>query len=113
MFHAVSAAVPQEATARVRELAAREGWKLSVLDAGEFEDAHYRSNPVNRCFYCKTNLYAAFSPRSSAQIIAGTILNDLAEYSLGLNAARKYGVGYALVKAGIGKQKVLAAAAHL
>ncbi|HEX7955284.1 MAG TPA: hypothetical protein VF523_19655, partial [Burkholderiales bacterium] len=57
MFHAVSPAVPAQATERVRALAAREGWKLTVVDAGEFGDADYRSNPVNRCFYCKTNLY--------------------------------------------------------
>jgi uncharacterized protein len=113
MFHAVSAAVPAEATARVRELAAREGWKLSVLDAGEFEDAHYRSNPVNRCFYCKTNLYAALVPRSSAQIVAGTNLDDLAEYRPGLDAAKNHGVRHPFVEAGIDKPTVRAIARHL
>ena len=33
------------------------GWPLVVLDAGEFADARYRANPVDRCYYCKTNLY--------------------------------------------------------
>jgi uncharacterized protein len=113
MFHAVSAAVPAEATARVRELAARDGWKLSVLDAGEFEDAHYRSNPVNRCFYCKTNLYASLVPRSSAQIVAGTNLDDLAEYRPGLDAAKNHGVRHPFVEAGIDKRTVRAIARHL
>jgi len=113
MFHAVSAAVPAEATARVRELAAREGWKLSVLDAGEFEDAHYRSNPVNRCFYCKTNLYAALVPLSAAQIVAGTNLDDLAEYRPGLDAAKNHGVRHPFVEAGIDKNTVRAMARHL
>lgn len=113
MFHAVSAAVPGEATARVRELAAREGWKLTVLDAGEFEDAHYRSNPVNRCFYCKTNLYAALVPLSTAQIVAGTNLDDLAEYRPGLDAAKNHGVRHPFVEAGIDKKTVRAIARHL
>ena len=46
MFHAVSPAVPQEATARVQVLADSEGWTLTTIDAGEFDDADYRSNPV-------------------------------------------------------------------
>jgi uncharacterized protein len=113
MFHAVSPAVPHEATARVRTLAAREGWKLSVVDAGEFGDSNYRSNPVNRCFYCKTNLYGALVPRTAAQIVAGTNLDDLGEYRPGLDAARNHGVRHPFVEAGIDKNTVRAIARHL
>jgi uncharacterized protein len=113
MFHAVSPAVPQEATARVRALADSEGWLLTVIDAGEFDDAHYRSNPVNRCFYCKTNLYGAFAPRTSAQIVSGTNLDDLGEYRPGLAAAKNYGVRHPFVEAGIDKMTVRALARHL
>ncbi len=113
MFHAVSPAVPQEATDRVRTLAAREGWKLSVVDAGEFGDADYRRNPVNRCFYCKTNLYGALVPHTTAQIVAGTNLDDLGEYRPGLDAARNHGVRHPFVEAGIDKKTVRAIARHL
>ncbi len=51
MFHAVSPAVPGEATARVERLAAEQGWGLRIIDAGEFDDADYRANRVNRCFF--------------------------------------------------------------
>ena len=51
MFHAVSAAVPGDATARVERLAAEQGWRLRVIEAGEFEDASYLANPTNRCFF--------------------------------------------------------------
>lgn len=113
MFHAVSPAVPREATDRVRALAGREGWKLSVVDAGEFGDANYRSNPVNRCFYCKTNLYGALVPHTTAQIVAGTNLDDLGEYRPGLDAAKNHGVRHPFVEAGIDKQTVRAIARHL
>ena len=113
MFHAVSPAVPQEATDRVRTLAAREGWKLSVVDAGEFGDADYRRNPVNRCFYCKTNLYGALVPHTTAQIVAGTNLDDLREYRPGLDAARNHGVRHPFVEAGIDKKTVRAIARQL
>jgi len=113
MFHAVSPAVPFEATDRVRKLAAREGWKLSIVDAGEFGDESYRSNPVNRCFFCKTNLYGALVPHTIAQIVAGTNLDDLGEYRPGLDAARNHGVRHPFVEAGIDKKTVRAIARHL
>ena len=45
MLHAVSPAVPPEATARVRAYAEREGWGLEVIDAGEFADPDYLQEP--------------------------------------------------------------------
>ena len=113
MFHAVSPAVPAEATTRVRELASREGWALQVIDAGEFGDADYRSNPVNRCFYCKTNLYGAIVPHTSAQVVSGTNTNDLGEYRPGLEAAKNHDVRHPFVEAGIGKETVRAIAREL
>jgi uncharacterized protein len=113
MFHAVSPAVPLEATLRVQALAQREGWNLAVIDAGEFADADYRSNPVNRCFYCKTNLYGALAPRTGAQIVSGTNLDDLGEYRPGLAAAKNYGVRHPFVEAEIDKRTVRAIARHL
>ena len=106
MFHAVSPAVPKEATDRVRALAAGAGWILTVVDAGEFGDTNYRSNPVNRCFFCKTNLYGALVPLTRAQIVAGTNLDDLGEYRPGLDAAKNHGVRHPFVEAGIDKKTV-------
>ena len=59
MYHAAGPAVPIAARARVEAHAARHGWPLVILDAGEFADARYRANPVDRCYYCKSNLYVA------------------------------------------------------
>ena len=50
MFHALSPAVPADASARVERYAAREGWSLRKINTGEFDDPNYRANPVNRCF---------------------------------------------------------------
>ncbi len=113
MFHAVSPAVPPEATARVRDYAAREGWSLTVFDAGEFDDPAYRANPANRCFYCKTDLYGAIAARSGATLLSGTNLDDLGDWRPGLDAARRHGVRHPFVEARIDKPTVRALAAGL
>jgi uncharacterized protein len=106
VMHAVSPAVPPEATARVEAMAAQRGWSLTLVRAGEFADPNYRANPVNRCFYCKTNLYAAIRARSDRQILSGANTDDLGEYRPGLDAAREFGVRHPYVEAGIGKAQV-------
>ena len=113
MFHAVSPAVPAEATARVQEYAVREGWRLTVLDAGEFDDPAYRANPANRCFYCKTNLYGALAARTDATLLSGTNVDDLGDWRPGLKAAEEHGVRHPFVEAGIDKPTVRSLAAVL
>jgi len=106
MHHATSPAVPAEATERTQALAAREGWTLDVFDAGEFADPGYRANPVNRCFFCKTNLYGAVAARTTHQIVSGTNTDDLGEYRPGLDAARDHGVRHPFVEAGLDKAAI-------
>ncbi len=113
MHHATSPAVPAEATERTRALAAAEGWALDVFDAGEFDDPAYRANPVNRCFFCKTNLYGAVAARTSRTILSGTNLDDLGEYRPGLQAAERHGVRHPFVEAAIDKRAVRALAVEL
>ena len=113
MFHAVSSAVPTEATVRTREIADREGWALIVLDAGEFGSSDYMSNPVNRCFYCKTSLYGAIRPCTTAAMVSGTNMDDLGEYRPGLIAAKEHGVRHPFVEAHIDKQSVRAISRYL
>ena len=104
--HAASPAVPAAATARVRDLAADRGWRLRVIEAGEFADPRYRENPVNRCFFCKTNLYAAIRMVTDRPIVSGANTDDLGEYRPGLDAARAHGVRHPYLEAGIDKAGV-------
>jgi len=111
--HATGPAVPREATDRVKRHAAQAGWTLRLTDAGEYADPDYRRNPVNRCFFCKTNLYARIRGLTAATIASGTNLDDLGEYRPGLIAAGEHGVVHPFVEAGIDKRAVRALAAHL
>ena len=113
MFHAISPAVPAEATRRTQDLAEHEGWVLRIVDAHEFDSVDYLRNPVNRCFYCKTSLYGSIRPLTSAQIVSGTNLDDLGEYRPGLIAAKEHGVRHPFVEAQVGKNAVRALAREL
>jgi len=113
MFHAVSPAVPEEATERVKRLARDQGWRLRVVRAGEFTDENYLSNPVDRCFFCKTNLYACIARYSDAQILSGANLDDLGEYRPGLEAAKRHSVRHPYLEAGVDKTAVRSLARDL
>ncbi len=113
VFHAMSPAVPEVATARVRSMARTEGWSLRIIDADEFRDADYMSNPVDRCFYCKRDLYGTIADLTSSLIISGTNLDDLADYRPGLDAADKAGVRHPFVEAGIDKPGIRKLATYL
>ena len=113
MYHAVSPAVPPEATRRVRAYAAREGWRLEVMDAGEFEDARYMANPANRCYFCKTNLYGTMAARARGTLVSGTNVDDLGDFRPGLAAAGEHAVRHPYVEAGLRKDDVRALARSL
>ena len=118
--HATSPAVPAAATARVREIAARFSWHLTVIDADETTDEAYLANPVDRCRVCKSHLYDALAAVVAAGerdrggatmcVVSGTNVDDLGDYRPGLEAARARGVRHPFVEAGIDKAAVRALA---
>lgn len=112
LVHAMSPAVPEEASERVRQYADRLAWPLTLVDAGEFADERYRNNPVNRCYYCKTNLYTRLSTVWDGPIASGANLDDLGDYRPGLLAASEKQVVHPLIDAGIDKPMVRAIARH-
>lgn len=110
--HAISAAVPQEATNRCRDLATEFNWQLEEVDAREFDNKHYMANPANRCYYCKSSLFdriladttsTLISPSTAATIATGTNTDDLGDYRPGLLAARERHVWQPYVEAQIDK----------
>jgi pyridinium-3,5-biscarboxylic acid mononucleotide sulfurtransferase len=118
VVHSVSPAVPPSATMRVQRVAAELGWRLDLVESREFDDPRYLSNPRNRCYFCKTNLYteldrvAAQSRRrgDSWTVMSGANTDDLGEYRPGLIAAREHDVVHPFVEAGITKADIRALA---
>ena len=113
VIHAVSPAVPGEATARVRQLAIAQGWELIVTGTGEFDDPRYRDNPVDRCYFCKTNLYDRIAGLTDRPIASGANCDDLGDYRPGLIAAAERRVVHPFIDAGMAKADVRALARAL
>ena len=106
MYHAASPAVPVSARERVEAHASSHGWQLVVIDAQELADERYRANPVDRCYYCKTNLYDRIAGATSDTIASGTNRDDLSDFRPGLRAAREHDVVHPYVEAGATKRDI-------
>ncbi len=106
VFHAISPAVPPQATERVERYARQEGWNLIVVNAGEIDDPQYVANPANRCYYCKTNLYDTVASQTSLTVASGTNTDDLGDYRPGLVAAQEHEVIHPYVETIISKAEL-------
>lgn len=96
-----------------------EKWELNyrVVLTDELSKQGYRSNPVNRCFFCKTSLYSLLASiaeeESIEYIVNGTNVDDLGDHRPGLIAARDYQVHSPLVDTGFSKADIRELATHL
>lgn len=83
-----------------------------VIRTGELERAEYVANPVNRCYYCKSELYTALTAmavaRGFASVADGSNADDRADYRPGRRAAREFGVRSPLDEAGLTKADIRA-----
>lgn len=111
IVHAYSPAVPHAALERVKDHAQIYHWDLAIIDAKEFNDENYLKNPVNRCYYCKSNLYARVAEHSKGIIFSGTNLDDLGDVRPGLVAAKEQAVMHPYVEVGINKSEIYQMAA--
>ena len=106
IVHAYSPAVPEEALERVKEHALIYHWDLAIIDAKEFDDDNYLNNPINRCYFCKSNLYARVAEHSHGTIFSGTNIDDLGDVRPGLKAAEEQQVLHPYVEVGICKEDI-------
>ena len=66
-----------------------------IIQTHEMDRPEYRENPVNRCYFCKHELYSHLTRIASerqAVIIDGNNADDRGDYRPGRQAAREFGV---------------------
>ena len=81
-----------------------------VISTAELERSEYRANPVNRCYYCKHELYTALTmlarERGFDVIVDGSNADDRGDYRPGRKAAREFGVRSPLDEAELTKDDI-------
>ena len=81
-----------------------------IIDTDEFDDPEYTANPTNRCYFCKSNLFAHLqrfiADRGLNAVVCGTNADDLGDFRPGLEAATEYGIGSPVAEAGLTKLEV-------
>ncbi|MEM0915644.1 MAG: ATP-dependent sacrificial sulfur transferase LarE [Planctomycetota bacterium] len=109
-----SRSLPRRELAAVRALAEEIGAELVEVAPGEQDDERYRANAGDRCYFCKTHLYAALrveaDRRGIAWIANGTNLDDQGDHRPGLMAADEASAISPLLDAGLDKAAVRAVA---
>ncbi|MBI5513781.1 MAG: ATP-dependent sacrificial sulfur transferase LarE [Deltaproteobacteria bacterium] len=106
----VSPSLPESERQGAEALARALGARHRTVDSREVEDPRYAANPVNRCYYCKSELYTIAArvalEEGMACVCNGTNVDDLGDHRPGLDAAREAEVRSPLVECGFTKADV-------
>src|SRR5206468_2053253 len=93
------------------------GARVEVVTTGELADPLFRSNPVHRCYHCKSELYRKLGEVAqrvgAVALLDGTIADDLSDWRPGRRAAAEHQVCSPLAELGFSKADVRAAASFL
>jgi uncharacterized protein len=91
------------------QIAERFGLHHEMIRTHELERPEYRANPVNRCYYCKHELYTHLSRIAidrRAVVVDGNNADDRGDYRPGRQAARELGVRSPLDEVDLGKDEI-------
>ena len=90
--------------------AAEMGIVHQVVATHEMDNEQYTSNPVNRCYFCKSELHDTLKPLAIemgySYVVDGVNADDLLDYRPGIAAAKERGVRSPLAEVGISKLEV-------
>jgi pyridinium-3,5-biscarboxylic acid mononucleotide sulfurtransferase len=90
--------------------AAEIGITHKVVDTHEMDNPNYTSNPVNRCYFCKSELHDTLKPLATQlgypYVIDGVNADDLHDYRPGIQAAKERGARSPLAEVGVTKAEV-------
>ena len=86
------------------------GMRHELVETKEMDNPQYTSNPVNRCYFCKSELHDTLKPlalqRGYSYVIDGINGDDLRDYRPGIRAAKERGARSPLAELGITKMEV-------
>ena len=93
-----------------RRLGALLDMRHLVVRTEELQNPEYARNPVNRCFFCKEELFTRLAPIAEREgcraLVYGANMDDLGDHRPGMQAARERGVRAPLIEAELWKEEI-------
>ncbi|RUR73036.1 ATP-dependent sacrificial sulfur transferase LarE [Chlorogloeopsis fritschii PCC 9212] len=90
--------------------AATIGIPHQIIETHEMENPNYTANPVNRCYFCKSELHDTLKPLAQKMgypyVVDGVNADDMHDYRPGIQAAKERGARSPLAEVGISKMEV-------
>ncbi|MGI8470162.1 MAG: ATP-dependent sacrificial sulfur transferase LarE [Pyrinomonadaceae bacterium] len=106
----ISPSVAQAERDMATKIAADFNFNYATIETAELEDSNYNSNPTNRCYFCKTELYGKLVPMAKEKnlrfVLDGSTVDDLGDYRPGREAARENNIRSPLVEVGLSKNEI-------
>ena len=114
---AVSPSLAPEEGAAARALAMQLGARHRLIETAEVDDPRYAANPVNRCYFCKTEVYGRAAEEAARlgvpNVIDGFNVDDRGDVRPGRRAAQELGVRSPLDETGFTKAGIREAARRI
>jgi uncharacterized protein len=112
-----SPSLPRRELQEALEIAGKFQFPVRVVQTAEFENPNYLSNPANRCYFCKHELFEQLAPIARAEKFAviayGENASDSGDFRPGAQAAAEFQVRAPLKEAGLTKSEIRELSAQL
>ncbi|MCP5517742.1 MAG: ATP-dependent sacrificial sulfur transferase LarE [Verrucomicrobiales bacterium] len=109
--------LPRRELSEALELGRRHGYPVRVVRPHEFDNAAYLANPLNRCYFCKHELFQELAPLARAEgfacLLYGENVSDVGDHRPGAQAAVEFSVRAPLKEAGLSKTDIRELSAQL
>ncbi|MGA3142318.1 MAG: ATP-dependent sacrificial sulfur transferase LarE [Verrucomicrobiota bacterium] len=112
-----SPSLPRRELQEALEIAGKFQFPVRVVQTAEFENPNYLSNPANRCYFCKHELFEQLAPIARAEKFAviayGENASDNGDFRPGAQAAAEFQVRAPLKEVGLTKSEIRELSARL
>ena len=107
---AISDSYPIREMKAAQAIAKQIGIRLETVNTQELDLEGYASNPTNRCFFCKTELFDKLRPIAEkydvGTIVYGAIPDDVGDHRPGMDAAKQMGIQAPLIDVNLTKAEI-------
>jgi uncharacterized protein len=109
-FIGISPSVSQIQLEEAEKIAHQFDFNFQKIQTEELADPNYQSNPNNRCYFCKTELYGKLSEiaveKNIEFVLDGANIDDVGDYRPGRQAAQEKKVRSPLIEVGLSKNEI-------